>query len=322
MADALEGLVPMFFRANAEWDVTPTTPCSLPLSPSFLFHVFASASNLVIRATDFSAHTLECNKSMAQLEDLRADVAVGGSLSELVDYLVASLNSGNVKLVLGGLIETKKFSGATYGKLITYKSKGMPVVTISLGRITNESADNAIGKLSWELFEAFTREHELVAKEQARSYRLSKMLEAEKAKSEDIQDQLRVFLSSRKKEKNDNARKMLPALASASPTSLDVIPISASPVSVGELVVVSFDKILSDVLELHNYDVQNLDVFHTFESILFPYWDQLSGPVLVLAAAKLPSNSVSFKAETRVVPAYRRAKVRGIFLEDEDGGSN
>ncbi|KAK9162492.1 hypothetical protein Syun_003394 [Stephania yunnanensis] len=273
-ANALDDFVPMFVRASAEWDTsTPTpTPTSLiPLSSPFLFHVFASSdsSNLVIRATDFCAYTWESNKSMAQLEDLRADVAVGGSLSDLVDYLIASLNSGNVKLVLGGLIETKKFSGATYGKLITYKSKGMPVVTISLSRITNESAGNAMGKLSWELFEAFAREHELLAKEQARSYRLSKMLEAEKAKSEDIQDQLRACLTSRKKEKNDNVSKMLPASASASLTSLDVTPISASPVSV--------------------------------------------------AAAKLPSHSISFKAETRVVPAYRRAKAGGNFLEVDDG---
>ncbi|KAK6924271.1 hypothetical protein RJ641_010471 [Dillenia turbinata] len=66
----------------------------------FLFLVHSPQSfSLTFHVTDFYS-TWEAVKSISQLEDLRSDSGIGGSLYEFVDYIVASLKSGDVKLDL------------------------------------------------------------------------------------------------------------------------------------------------------------------------------------------------------------------------------
>lgn len=47
------------------------------------------------------------------------------------------------------------FLGATSAKLVAHKSKGMPLISIPLGRLKNSSADDAKSNLSFELFNAY-----------------------------------------------------------------------------------------------------------------------------------------------------------------------
>lgn len=51
------------------------------------------------------------------------------------------------------------FSGATSAKLVAHKSKGMPLISIPLSRLTNSSADDAKANLSFELFKAYKGKH-------------------------------------------------------------------------------------------------------------------------------------------------------------------
>ncbi|XP_034690886.1 uncharacterized protein LOC117918379 isoform X4 [Vitis riparia] len=70
-------------------------------SRRFLFHFDAiDPSRLRIRVTDFHSSTWEAVRSVEQLEDMRDTVGIGGSWSEFVDYVIASIKSEDVKLVL------------------------------------------------------------------------------------------------------------------------------------------------------------------------------------------------------------------------------
>lgn len=52
-------------------------------------------------------------------------------------------------------------SGAAYAKLVAQKTKGMPVISISLTKLTGSAASAAIANLSLALFKAFKSTHEL-----------------------------------------------------------------------------------------------------------------------------------------------------------------
>lgn len=52
-------------------------------------------------------------------------------------------------------------SGAVKAKLVAQKAKGMPVISISLGKLTGSAASSAIADLSFQLFKAFKTTHEL-----------------------------------------------------------------------------------------------------------------------------------------------------------------
>ncbi|XP_010260428.1 PREDICTED: uncharacterized protein LOC104599545 isoform X3 [Nelumbo nucifera] len=96
MAESLEDFQPMFGKAKAEWE----NPCSFPLL-LFMFHVHAlDAFNLRVHVTDFHSYTWEATRSVVELEELRDNIGIGGSWSDFVDYLIASIKSDNVKLVL------------------------------------------------------------------------------------------------------------------------------------------------------------------------------------------------------------------------------
>ncbi|OVA06888.1 hypothetical protein BVC80_7513g1 [Macleaya cordata] len=275
MGKGFEEFEPIFGRIKAEWENPNSNSLSSSLLP-FLLHVQAlDSSRLRIHVTDFHS-TWEATRSVQQLEDLRDDVGIGGSWSEFVDYLIASLKSDNVKLVLGGIIGSAKSGGdhgATFAKLIAHKSKGMPLVTISLDRLMNSSANDAMASLSLELFEAFKSKHELVVKEQECSYQLTRRLSAEKEKNESIQNQLDVALFSK--------RQKLRALAAS-------------------------DKALPTATPIGNLDILPISDSH----------DSSGNPPMEV-------RPLSTKVGHRVVPAYRRAKVRGVLLDDtEDGGGN
>ncbi|XP_010546330.1 PREDICTED: uncharacterized protein LOC104818429 [Tarenaya hassleriana] len=112
-----------------------------------LFHVYASdPCHLTVHVTDFISSSWEIVLSVSELDDMRDTVGIGGSWSEFVDYMVASLKSDNVKLVLAG--------GET-AHLVSQKAKGMPRIVIPLKKMAGSSACEAMANLSLEVFRAF-----------------------------------------------------------------------------------------------------------------------------------------------------------------------
>ncbi|KAF6167131.1 hypothetical protein GIB67_029769 [Kingdonia uniflora] len=183
MSKGFEGFECMYGQASAEWENPNNNNGSPPTLQPFLFHVHAiDASHIRIHVTDFHSNTFEAVRSLPQLEDLRDDIGVGGSWSEFVDYLIASMKSVDVKLLLGSPIASSKLAGdndTQFAKLIAQKSKGMPLISINLDKLTNIPANDAMSDLSLELFKAFTSKRDLVVKEQERCYHLTRSLSAE-----------------------------------------------------------------------------------------------------------------------------------------------
>ncbi|XP_058097391.1 uncharacterized protein LOC131242642 isoform X2 [Magnolia sinica] len=260
MAKSFEDFQPIFGEAKAEWESTQASVHPHPLLP-FLFHVHAlDSSRLRIHVSDFHSYTWESIRTVQHLEDLRDVIGVGGSWSEFIDYLIASMSSDGVKLVLGALPNSNSDSGATSGKLMAHKSKGMPLISIPLNRLTNSSANDAMANLSMELFKAFKSKHNEVVKEQQRLYRLTVTLAAEQDKNESIQNQL------------DAVKRKQPKLHASD----KAFPISGS--------------------------VDNFDTMSVSDT-------QQSSETL---------STQSPQSVHRVVPAYRRAKVRGALLQDTE----
>ncbi|KAH7860589.1 hypothetical protein Vadar_015257 [Vaccinium darrowii] len=251
----LEDLEPIFGEAKAQW----SAPNSPPLR-SFLFRVDASSSSsLRVQVTDFHSNTFQALRSIEQLEDLRDMVGIGGSWSEFIDYLFASLKSGDVKLLLEG---ESRSQGAPYAKLTAQKSKGLPLISIPLSRLEDAAAKEAMASLSLELYKAFKSMHNLLIQEQEQSCQLTKVISAEQEKNEAIQRQLdAVLYSNRHKSQKMNDK--------ANPGAMLATGVQESP-----------DKLAAQ-------------------------------------------NKGTSKVAKRVVPAYRRAKVRGVLLQDtEDTGDN
>ncbi|KAL5704468.1 hypothetical protein ACHQM5_022894 [Ranunculus cassubicifolius] len=225
MEKGFENFEAIFGKLKAEWE--NNSPNQPPLLP-FLFHVHAlDAKHLRIHVTDFQSYTWESVKSLDQLEDLRDDAGIGGSSNEFINYLMDSIKSESLKLVLGGSRVTE--SGAKFAKLLAQKSKGMPIVTIYLDRLTNSCASDAITNVCWEIFKAFETGKEIAVKEQKRSYELTARLSAEKEKNETIQSQLDFALSSRKRKLSNvtDSYKRSP-IPPTSLIDLDEMPISAA----------------------------------------------------------------------------------------------
>ncbi|XP_058187036.1 uncharacterized protein LOC131303968 [Rhododendron vialii] len=245
----LEDLEPIFGEAKAQW----SAPSSPPLR-SFLFRVYASSpSYLRVQVTDFHSNTFEAVRSIEQLEDLRDMVGIGGSWSEFIDYLFTSLKSGDVKLLEGESIS----HGAPYAKLTAQKSKGLPLISISLTRLEDAAAKEAMASLSLDLFKAFKSMHNLLIHEQEQCCQLTKVISAEQEKNETIQTQLdAVLYSNRQKSQKMNDK--------SNPGAMLATGVQESP-----------DKLAAQ-------------------------------------------NKASSKVAKRVVPAYRRAKVRGVLLQDTD----
>ncbi|KAJ0040977.1 hypothetical protein Pint_27375 [Pistacia integerrima] len=169
----LENFEPIFGEPKVEW-----TGSASGSVIRFLFYVFApNSSNLIIHATDFHSNTWEAKRSLFQLEDMRDEIGVGGSWSEFIDYVVSSIKSEDVKLVLGGSSDS---DGIAYAKLVAQKSKGMPLVSISLTRLEGSVASKAMENLSLQLFKAFKSTQHLLTNEQERSLQLTKVISVEK----------------------------------------------------------------------------------------------------------------------------------------------
>lgn len=242
---------PIFGRINAEW----SAPHKTPLKP-FLFHVHglpSDPSTLHVCATDFHSNTWHALKSVQDLEDMRDRTGIGGSWSDFVDYLIAAVKSEDVKLVMDG---QSKVGGAAHAKLVAQKAKGMPRIAISLSKLVDTAATDAMANLSLELYKTFTNVHNLFKAEQQRCCELTNVLSEEKEKNETAQKQLDALLYS-------NRQKMQ-----------KITENTASDTATGS--------------------------------------SSLESPVK--QAGQLPSTKVS----NRVVPAHRRARVRGVLLHDTE----
>ncbi|GAB4848259.1 hypothetical protein Ancab_002926 [Ancistrocladus abbreviatus] len=186
-----EDFEPIFGEVKAEYP----TDDSVQLNP-YLFHVYATdPSRLKFCVTDFRAHTWEADRSIQQLEDMRVDIGIGGSWSEFMDYVISSLTSDNVKLVLEG---NPKSMGATSAKLVAQKSKGMPRISISLSKLVDSAAGDAMANLSLELFKSLRDMQKSLVKEQERSCQLTRVFSAEQEKSQILKSQLDAILYSKK----------------------------------------------------------------------------------------------------------------------------
>ncbi|KAG8643014.1 uncharacterized protein LOC110628149 isoform X2 [Manihot esculenta] len=250
-----EAFEPIYGEPKVEWAKTSDSD-SVPLR-RFLMQIFApDYYNLKIQVTDYHSNTFASVKSIMQLEDMRDSIGIGGSWSDFVDYFVASVKSEDVKLVL------EKHSHAydpMHAKLIAQKSKGMPLISISLAKLVDSAANGAMENMSFELFKAFKLLQNLVLQEQGCTSQLTKVTAIEKDDSGTIHSQL----EKRQKLQKTNSSDKTGAFAPSNNGS------SNSP-----------DK----------------------------------------QSARDP---VSKKVANRVVPAYRRAKVRGALLQDtEDDKDN
>ncbi|XP_055816115.1 uncharacterized protein LOC129885737 isoform X2 [Solanum dulcamara] len=246
-----DDIEPIFGGINAEW----SAPHKTPLKP-FLFHVYglpSDPSSLHVCATDFYSNTWHALKSAQELEDMRDRTGIGGSWSDFVDYLIAAIKSEDVKLVMDG---QSKVGGAAHAKLVAQKAKGMPRIAISLSKLVDTAATDAMANLSLELYKTFTNVHNLLKAEQQRCCELTNVLSEEKEKNETAQKQLNALLYS----KRQKMQKITENTASDTATG------SSS----------------------------------------------LESPVK--QAAQLSSTKVS----NRVVPAHRRARVRGVLLHDTE----
>ncbi|CAN6983285.1 unnamed protein product [Brassica oleracea var. botrytis] len=124
-----------------------------------LFHVYASDSfHLTVHVTDFISGAWETILSVSQLDDMRDTVGIGGTWSEFLDYTVASLKSENVKLLLGDHSISK---GVESARLVSQKAKGMPRIVVTLTKMAESSASEAMATLSLELFRSFKRKQHL-----------------------------------------------------------------------------------------------------------------------------------------------------------------
>ncbi|XVE83365.1 hypothetical protein DITRI_Ditri16bG0083500 [Diplodiscus trichospermus] len=251
MPAVLDDFEPIFGEPKVEW----AGSCSASRQArGFLFYVHSpDSSHLTIYVSDFRDSTWESVRSVLQLEDMRDSVGIGGSWSDFVHYLVASIKSEDVKLLLEALPDSSDTKSA---KLVAQKSKGMPRISFSLTKLTGSAASDAMASLSLELFKAFRGLQYQFMQEQERSLQLTKVISAEKEKNESIQSQLELNSKRHKLQKTVN--------------SLDKADVSAPLMTNGQS---SLDK----------------------------------------QAAPDPSPT---KVTKRVVPAHRRAKVRGVVLQD------
>ncbi|XP_038997736.1 uncharacterized protein LOC120122683 isoform X2 [Hibiscus syriacus] len=249
MPAVLEEFEPIFGQPKVEWTGSNS---GLGQSSEFVFYLHSpDPSHLRICVTDFRDATWESVRSVSQLDDMRDSVGIGGSWSDFIHYILASVKSEDVKLLLEALPDSNDTKSA---KLVAQKSKGMPRISFSLTKLTASAASDAMANLSLELFKAFKGLQHLFIQEQERCLQLKIMLSAEKEKNETIQSQLELNSKRQKLQKTMN--------------SLDKADVSAPGQS-------SPDK----------------------------------------HAAQDPSPA---KVTKRAVPARRRAKGRGVVLQDSE----
>ncbi|XP_031501368.1 uncharacterized protein LOC116264981 isoform X2 [Nymphaea colorata] len=183
MANNFKGFEAIFGECEPEW----SSASSIPLR-EYVFHVRAlDQSRLCVQVTDFHSNTFQAIRTVQHLEDLKDDVGVGGSWLDFLNYLVSSISSSNVKLMLEG---PAKSDGARFAKLTAQVSKGMPRISIPLERVPESSAKDAIAFIAIELYRSYKKKCKDVAREQRQTVQLTTMLSAEKGKNEALKDQL------------------------------------------------------------------------------------------------------------------------------------
>ncbi|XP_021274375.1 uncharacterized protein LOC110409378 isoform X2 [Herrania umbratica] len=242
MPTVLEEFEPIFGEPKVEWTGSSSGSGQ---SSGFLFYVHSlDSSHLRIYVSDFRDTTWESVRSVLQLEDMRDSVGIGGSWSDFIHYLLASIKSEDVKLLLEAMPNSSDTKSA---KLVAQKSKGMPRISFSLTKLTGSAATDAMANLSLELFKAYKGLQSLFMQED-RYLQLTKAISAEKEKNENIQSQLEL-----------NSKR-------------------------------------------HKADVSNPSMTNCQNS-----------PDKQVARDPGPT-----KVTKRVAPVYRRAKVRGVILQDSE----
>ncbi|KAL9662490.1 hypothetical protein QQ045_027323 [Rhodiola kirilowii] len=167
--EGLVGFEQIFGEARAV-----SSDSSLALTNKILFRVYASdPRHLTTCVTDFQSTTWEAVQSIEQLDDLRDNIGIGGSWPEFLDYLASSLRSEDVRLILD---KRHKSNGSISAKLVAQKSKGMPLISVTLSKLLDNDAAAAIAKFSVELFEAYKCMKESIAKEEGSSNQLKKAI--------------------------------------------------------------------------------------------------------------------------------------------------
>ncbi|XP_021274376.1 uncharacterized protein LOC110409378 isoform X3 [Herrania umbratica] len=150
MPTVLEEFEPIFGEPKVEWTGSSSGSGQ---SSGFLFYVHSlDSSHLRIYVSDFRDTTWESVRSVLQLEDMRDSVGIGGSWSDFIHYLLASIKSEDVKLLLEAMPNSSDTKSA---KLVAQKSKGMPRISFSLTKLTGSAATDAMANLSLELFKAY-----------------------------------------------------------------------------------------------------------------------------------------------------------------------
>uniref|UniRef100_A0A3Q7ERA0 Uncharacterized protein n=1 Tax=Solanum lycopersicum TaxID=4081 RepID=A0A3Q7ERA0_SOLLC len=320
-------LEPVFGRLNAEW----SAPHKTPLKP-FLFHVHGLStdpSTLCVCATDFHSNTWHALKSAQELEDMRDRTGIGGSWSDFVDYLIAAVKSEDVKLVMDG---QSKVGGAAHAKLVAQKAKGMPRIAISLSKLVDTAATEAMANLSLALYTTFTNLlkvtlHEVVeltittlawirlskspfctySKEKQRCCELTNVLSDEKMKGVSSIRILCVVLTALGGKKPDCSIRL--AVLYNSPSHQKHTDMS-SHLAHHHSIYQEKNEIAQKQLDALLYSKRQK--FEKTASDTATISSSLVSPVK--QAAQLPSTKVT----NRVVPAHRRARVRGVLLHDTE----
>ncbi|XP_048499102.1 uncharacterized protein LOC104894556 isoform X4 [Beta vulgaris subsp. vulgaris] len=194
----LEEFQPIFGEAKAELEASSATSNGDVISTlnPFLFRVFAAdLSHLAFHVTDFRSNTWEALRSVHQLDDMRDSIGIGGSWSDFINYVIASLKSKDVKLVMDW--QPKSSVGATSAKLVARKAKGMPLMSIPLTKLGPSAACEAVANLSLELFRAYNILQVSFGKvcfnvypEQERCCQLTQVISAEKISSQLLKSNL------------------------------------------------------------------------------------------------------------------------------------
>eukprot|EP00252_Welwitschia_mirabilis_P009358 TRINITY_DN21919_c0_g1_i1.p1 TRINITY_DN21919_c0_g1~~TRINITY_DN21919_c0_g1_i1.p1 ORF type:complete len:272 (-),score=58.79 TRINITY_DN21919_c0_g1_i1:133-948(-) len=190
MAKCIDRFKPVFGEAKAELE-RAGPHALLP----FLYHAhpLSQENALLLQVSDFHANTWQLVITVAQLEDLRDEVGIGGSWNDFLDYFEAAFSSNSVRVVLGGPASSIGGKGASSAKIIAQKSKGMPHISIPLERLTDDTASDAMGNISFELFKSFKQKSEALITEVGKVSQLMAALANEKNNVEALRKQLDSF---------------------------------------------------------------------------------------------------------------------------------
>uniref|UniRef100_A0A0E0KXB0 Uncharacterized protein n=1 Tax=Oryza punctata TaxID=4537 RepID=A0A0E0KXB0_ORYPU len=198
-------------------------PVAMRMRP-VLFHAHAHAhAHLRLVATDLHSLAWERSLSLADIDDLRDDVGIGGSCSDFLEYLKSCLSSGEVNLLFAH--QPNSLPGLDRVHLVATKAKGLPRITISLNTLTHSALNDLIANFSLSLYAAFRTTQDHASREQERASKLMETLSSEKEKNEIMQKQLEAlsFLDKRKATKPKLVANQVPSVSDVTQGSDQVI---------------------------------------------------------------------------------------------------